>query len=500
MILITPGAAPLLGRYRTGIIGLAVRTSSTKTRRGVPPAPTTRGWWRTAYGLLAAPLLRGAARLAALAHPEVRRGLWARRGWLARLSAGLAAGAARKRVRLLFHCASLGEFEQCRPLLEELRRRHGERLYLLTSFFSRTPLEHGRWRGLADQGFLAPLDGRGAARRLLETVRPDLLCFVKFDVWPLILWGAAAAGVPTALVSAAAHGASATANPLLRGFYRSVYGALDYVGAVSAADAAWLENLRPGVEIAGDTKFDAVLSRRAAVTEEPLRFADDGPTLVCGSTHPADEALLIPVLAEVRRRVPGLRLILAPHHVDDAHLEDIEARCAAAGLPSAERLSTIPDRRPRGRFVLVDTVGELFELYSLADAAYVGGGFHDKGLHNVLEPAVFSAALLYGPRISNSIEARELADEGRARRVEDGGELATALSELLSDPAAACGLGAAAADYCRARAGAAQHYAERLEGLLRLPARLQLGLEISPPPVRNVETERATAGVPTTEP
>lgn len=437
--------------------------------------------------------MRGGARLAALFQPEVRRGLQARRNWRAKLAAGLES-ADRRRIRLLFHCASLGEFEQCRPLLEELRRRHGQRLYLLTSFFSRTPLEHGRWRGLADQAFLAPLDGRGAARRLLDTVRPDLLCFVKFDVWPLTLWSAAAAGVPTALVSAAAHGASATANPLLRGFYRSVYGALDYVGAVSAADAAWLENLRPGVEIAGDTKFDAVLSRRAAVTEEPLHFADDGPTLVCGSTHPADEALLIPALAEVRRRVPGLRLILAPHHVDDAHLEDIEARCAAAGLPQPERLSSIPQRRPRGRFVLVDTVGELFELYSLADAAYVGGGFHDKGLHNVLEPAVFGAALLYGPRISNSIEARELADGGRARRVAAGTELTATLLDLLANPQRARRLGAAAADYCRERAGAARRYAERLEGLLRLPARLQLNPELPPAAPERRNRPRDSAG------
>jgi 3-deoxy-D-manno-octulosonic-acid transferase len=431
-----------------------------------------REFWRHLYEFIFAPLMRLIAWAGALFSPTVRSGLRVRRGWRVELER-LAESWDDDRPRLWFHCASLGEYEQCRPLLEELRRLRGDAVILLVSFFSETPLRHGRWRGLADHAFPLPLDGRRNARRLLEIIEPDLFVTVKFDLWPALVWACRERGVPTALVSAAGHRGSSTAQPLLRGFYRAVYGALDYLGAVSAIDAASLSPLvprGPGVEVAGDTKFDAVIGRRDVTANPGLELNLTGPVLVCGSTHPPDEERLLPILVGLFDTIDGLGVILAPHHVEENHLSDIEAAAVKLGLPEPRRLTTLNDASEPGCFVLVDTVGQLFELYALADVAYVGGGFHDKGLHNVLEPAAFGAALVYGPRISNSIEARELAARDVAQRVRDASELASTLEKLLDDREYRRGRGDAARAYCEGRSGATKRYLERLTDLAQLPS------------------------------
>jgi 3-deoxy-D-manno-octulosonic-acid transferase len=429
--------------------------------------------WRLFYNLFAVPAVQAAVRLAAVRR-DVRSGLAARRGWRARLRKALQPFD-REKTLLWFHCASLGEFEQTRPVLSELRTRHGERVTILQSFFSETGLRHGLHRGLADYAFLLPIDGRAGAGFLLKTIRPDLLCFVKSDVWPELAWSAGEAGVPLALVSASAHRRSGIANPLLRGFYRAVFRPFGFIGTASRADADLFEPVVGSrVEVTGDSKYDAVISRRDSAGGPPIRFGDSARILVCGSTHPPDERLLLPILAELLDEFSDLSIVLAPHHVDGGRLEGIESDLAARGV-SVERLTALTERGDGagGGLVLVDTVGCLFELYARAQVAYVGGGFWDRGLHNVLEPAAFGAALVFGPRIENSVEARCLAEAGTAERVEDADGLRTALRGLLANPAEAERRGAAARRFCERRAGAAARIVDGLEK--RFTARRQTG-------------------------
>ncbi|MCX7020953.1 MAG: hypothetical protein NTW26_01520, partial [bacterium] len=378
----------------------------------------------------------------------------------------------RGKPRLWFHCASLGEFEQARPILAEMRRRHGDRSLVLLSFFSETGLRYSRHGGLADHVFLLPLDSPAAARRLLDLIKPDLVCFVKFDLWPELAWTARETGVPVALVSAAVHRRSGMAHPLLRGFYRAVLCACNFVGAADTPSARLLRAITPeGVEVTGDSKFDAVLTRRESAGGPPIRFPNAGPVLVCGSTHPPDEEGLLPIIAKLLAEREDMAVVLAPHHVDEGHLGGIESVLISQGVPP-ERLTALVERGGvvEGRLVLVDTVGCLFELYSLARVAYIGGGFWDRGLHNVLEPAAFGAALVFGPRIGNSAEAVELAAMGVAERVEDFDQLEKALRRLLKDSGEARSKGAAARRYCEERAGASTRIVDRLECLCGLSA------------------------------
>jgi 3-deoxy-D-manno-octulosonic-acid transferase len=427
--------------------------------------------WRLFYDLACVPVVRLTAPLVAPFNADVRSGLGARRGWRAALIRAVSESG-RGRPRLWFHCASLGEFEQTRPILAELRRRHGDGPVVFLSFFSETGLRYGRHAGLADHAFLLPLDSPAAARRLLDLIRPDLVCFVKSDLWPELAWTAREAGVPVALVSAAVHRRSGVAHPLLRGFYRAVLGSCNYVSAADTLSARLLERVAPaGVEVTGDSKFDAVLTRRDSAAGPPIRFAKTGPVLVCGSTHPPDEEGLLPLLPELLAEREDLSVVLAPHHVDGGHLAGIESILATRGV-TPERLTAVVERggTAKGRLVLVDTVGCLFELYALARVAYVGGGFWDRGLHNVLEPAAFGAALVYGPRIGNSAEAVELAGMGAAERVGDFRQLEIALRRLLNDPAEARSRGAAARRYCERRAGASARIVDRLENLFLGPS------------------------------
>jgi len=422
---------------------------------------------RLLYSWILLPLVAATLRLVALFSRSVRSGLQERRRWQQRLHQSLA-GLNREKPLIWFHCPSLGEFEQARPLITELRRRRGNDFNIVLSLFSESGLRHGRYHGLVDHAFLLPLDGRRNARRLYREIQPDLLCFVKSDLWSEIAWTARENGTPVALVAAGGHGDSSLTQPLLRSFFQMAFQSCNFIGAIAAADAAVLSRAagRP-VPVIGDSKYDAVLSRRDAAGEAPLNLPADSVVLVCGSTHPADERYLLPLLPKLLRRFPRLRVLLAPHHVDEPHLRSIEDELASSRI-SFQRLSQLPEEgKITDQLILVDTMGQLFELYAQADLAYVGGGFHDKGLHNVLEPACFGVAVVVGPRIVNSVEAREMVRLGCITQAHGGDELASTLEQLISDATLRQRKGRLARDFCKERAGAAVRITKELLNLLQ---------------------------------
>ncbi len=419
------------------------------------------------YSLIIMPLVAALLRLVAIFSRSVQSGLRERRGWQEKIKKSLA-GLDRKKKLIWFHCPSLGEFEQARPLITELRCRRDSELNIVLSLFSESGLRYGRYHGLVDYAFLLPLDGRQNVRKLLREIRPDLLCFVKSDLWPEIAWTARENGVPVALVSAGGHGDSSLTQPLLRGFFRMVFQSCNFIGAIAETDALVLSRAagRP-VPITGDSKYDAVLSRRDAAGDAPLSLPADSVVLVCGSTHPADERYLLSLFPKLLKRFPRLRIVLAPHHVDEQHLLSIEQDIASSQI-SFQRLSQLSDKGTTAdQLVLVDTMGQLFELYAGADLAYVGGGFHDKGLHNILEPACFGAAVVVGPRIVNSVEAQEMVRLGCAEQAKEVDDLNSILEQLIADSALRQRKGRRARDFCEDRAGASVRITKELLNLLQ---------------------------------
>jgi 3-deoxy-D-manno-octulosonic-acid transferase len=299
---------------------------------------------------------------------------------------------------------------------------------------------------------------------------PSAIVFSKLDVWPLLVEEASTRSIPCALLSATLAPRSSRAGRIARLFLHDAYSSLDAVGAISTDDADRLIALgcRPdSVRITGDTRFDQVIARAKNVDLRgpllaPLR--SERPTLVAGSTWPADERELLPALAEIRQSIPTLRVIIAPHEPTSAHAAPIESWSDAAGLTRAP-LGT--PAAANADVVIVDRVGVLGDLYALADVAFVGGGFHRAGLHSVLEPAAYGKPVIFGHHHDNSREAGLLLDVGGGYAASNRNEIAAVLRRWLHDDAARAIAGAASRRVVTENAGATERSLTLVESLLR---------------------------------
>jgi 3-deoxy-D-manno-octulosonic-acid transferase len=426
-----------------------------------------------AYAALV-PLLRGGARLAAWRRPKVRAGLAGRRGLQARLAAFGAAHAGRT---VWMHSASVGEYEQARPVIAALRARHPD-IAILQTFFSPSGYEYARRLHEAEHVDYLPEDVPHAAAAALDGVRPLALCYFKFDLWPHWIAAAAARAIPQLLFDATLQPQSWRSRWPARDLYRRVYRQLDIISAVSEPDAARFRALVPehgGIHVDGDTRFDQVAERREQArggkAVHTALLATPRPwTLVAGSTWPPDEALLVPAWQRLVVRHPGARLILVPHEPTPGHLAALEAALARSGLAST-RYSALGSTCETG-IVVVDRVGFLAELYAAGDAAYVGGAF-TTGVHSVLEPAITGIPVAFGPRHANAPEAGRLLDSHAAAVVRSQADFAATLAAWAGDPVLRRRMGANARALVEANLGASKrclaHLERRLEGVLGSP-------------------------------
>lgn len=355
------------------------------------------------------------------------------------------------------HAASLGEFEQGRPLMEELRRRHPDRRIVLT-FFSPSGYEVRKdWPG-ADCVLYLPFDTPRNARRLIDAINPEMVFFVKYEIWRNLLRALYRRSVPVYLISAAF-------TPSQKFFRRgcrwySLW--LRWFTRIFVQDERsrrLLESIGiTDAVVAGDTRFDRVTDIMRSTRDIPqlaaLRGDGSCPVLMAGSSWSEDEERYFPWLIKNRGKV---RAVIAPHEFDSARL----AAMRRALQPLDVRLlSEIPPEeasKAAGADVLIiDCFGLLSSAYRYADVAYIGGGF-GAGIHNINEAAVYGIPVVYGPNNSRFIEARGLADAGGGFPVADAGEVVRTLSALLTGPSAdtlRLEAGKAAAAYIRSNLGA----------------------------------------------
>ena len=307
---------------------------------------------------------------------------------------------------------------------------HPEGQYVYTHF---SPSAEALARRLpVDAADYLPYDLPAAADQLLEALAPTLIVFSKLDLWPELATRAAARGVAVAIVAATVSPGSGRLRWPARVLLRNGYRAVGLAAAVSGEDAARLALLGVGsarIRVLGDPRFDSVLRQLEAVTgDDPLlRFGRGAPTMVAGSTWPADEAVLLEAFARLRTHRPDSRLIVVPHEPSAAHLRRAEDAARGAGLPSPVRLSAATGSAPTP-LLLVDRVGVLATLYGAGTMAYVGGGFGSAGLHSVLEPAAWGVPVTFGPRWNQSRDAALLLEAGGAEALTGRG---TAAAEAL---------------------------------------------------------------------
>ncbi len=423
-----------------------------------------------------------AAPLFAKGQGKTARTIRGRLGGAAALEAWAASSRDTSRKLVWFHAASVGEGRQAEAVMIRLRRARPD--WQVAYTFASASAERFA-KGLpADVAAYLPADTPREAGRALDALKPATLVFSATDLWPVLVREATRRGIPVALVSAALAPTSSRRGGLARALLSESYRSLAAVGAVDAPDAEALAQLgvpAARITVTGDTRHDSAAARAAATDRRSGHVAaitrTDVPVLVAGSTWPADEAVLVPSLALVRRQRP-LAIVVAPHEPDATHLAQLERRIAQT-LEKARvvRLSNLlaptssptPASGPRPEpwdVCLVDRVGVLAELYAAASIAYVGGGFHKAGLHSVIEPAALGVPVLVGPRWQTSRDARLLLQRGGAAEVHDAGEMVSAIEVWLSNEDARRRAGTAAKGVVDAGVGAAERTLELVLGLI----------------------------------
>lgn len=374
-------------------------------------------------------------------------------GQWGRLKKAFGTEESRKAARpVWFHCASLGEFEQGRPVMEAYRQAHPD-IPLLLTFFSPSGYEIRKNYTGADYVFYLPLDTPLNARRFLNIVQPQCAVFVKYEYWYFFLTALHKRHVPTYLISAIFQ----PRQPFFKwygGMYRRILRC--YTG-LFVQDTPSKELLPPSLPImvAGDTRFDRVL-QICSTDRVPDTFkqwvdrtgTSQAPLLVAGSTWPDDEKNLALLLAQK----PTLRLVLAPHEIHADHLAQIKRQFAAF---DPFFLSQDPATY-NGRVLIIDCIGLLSSLYRYGTLSYIGGGFNPSGIHNTLEAAAYGQPVLFGPNYQKFREAVDLVDCGAGVSYAQYSELAYAATLWLDQPQQRAAAGAAAGRYVQRKAGATE--------------------------------------------
>jgi 3-deoxy-D-manno-octulosonic-acid transferase len=327
----------------------------------------------------------------------------------------------------------------------------------------------------ADVSSYLPWDLPEVMRPVLDAVQPDVIVFTQREVWPTLAEEAAARGVPTVLIAGTMPQGSGRLSWPGRILLGPAFRSLRAVAAISQEDGdrfGLLGVRNDRVTVTGDPGIDGVRDRAARIDRGAPHMqifgtgfrGEGGPILVAGSTWPSDEEVLIPALARVRESVPGLRLVLAPHEPGGYDFVGLGRRLAADGwIPAL--LGKVGEVHGVDA-ILVDRVGVLADLYSLASVAYVGGGFHKSGLHSVLEPAAVGVPVLIGPRYQGSVHATRLLAVGGARAVADADVLAVTLREWLEVPGKNKERGQLAMDYIENQREAAEYTADLITQFL----------------------------------
>jgi 3-deoxy-D-manno-octulosonic-acid transferase len=419
------------------------------------------------YGALAQ-LARGAAVVAPESESKLLQTLRARRGIRARYKAWGAARRDRSRPLLWMHAPSVGEGLQARPVLELARSRRPD-LQLAYTHYSPSALGLVRALDVDFRDYL-PFDTPGDARVALDALQPTALVFAKLDVWPIITREARARGVSLGMISATLARGSSRRSRTATALLRDAYAALEVVGAVDEADADRLVELgvhSNAIVVTGDTRYDQVWLKAQRVDRaSPMleRLRDERPSIVAGSTWPADEAILLPAFDALRQSGVSARLIVAPHEPTPDHVGRVIDWAKRDGYSCAR----LDDAASRGAdVVVIDRVGVLGEVYAVGDIAFVGGGFHRAGLHSVLEPAAFGIPVIFGPQNENSRDASLLEQRGGGLCISTGRDLTRRLRLWVTEAAARREAGDYARALVRSGLGAAERSFDIVNRLLR---------------------------------
>jgi 3-deoxy-D-manno-octulosonic-acid transferase len=364
--------------------------------------------------------------------------------------------------RVWMHCASLGEFEQGRPVIESMRKIYPD-IIVIISFFSPSGYEIRKNYEGADHIFYLPMDSAVNAKRWLDLVNPNLVIWIKYDYWYYYLRELRNRKIPALLIS-----------PLFRpdqpffkwygNIHRLMLDSFHAFFVQNEQSKQLLETLgiTQSVFVSGDTRFDRVID--IAESSEPIpvieQFCSNHPVIVAGSTWEEDEE----ELDHYANTHTDLRFIIAPHEIDEDHIRDMETifrntirySVLENQLSQPATSSQQPMANGQPNVLIIDNIGMLARLYYYAKICYVGGGFGDDGVHNVLEAAVYGKPVITGPVIEKYIEVLELSEAGGVIIIDNALEAESVFSRLLENEEEYNFHGKEARNYVYSRRGATE--------------------------------------------
>lgn len=346
------------------------------------------------------------------------------------------------------HAASLGEFEQGRPLIEAIRQGHPQHKIVLT-FFSPSGYEVRKNYNLVDVVCYLPADTKRNALRFFEAVCPQKVFFIKYEFWSHYLSVLKTNNVPVFGVSMIFRREQSFFK-WYGGFFRKMLTCFTFFYVQDKPSAALLNGLGfKNVKVVGDTRFDRVKAISESSSDFPLiaNFVDGAEcVIVAGSTWGADESILVNYLKSANGVV---KLIIAPHEIHEEHLKQIEEKCGGMSHRYTQSSLLSPDCS----ILIVDTIGMLSAIYKYGHIAYVGGGF-GKGIHNTLEAATYGMPIFFGPKYQKFKEARDLISEGAGFVINDEADFVRQVSFLRTNVVALNECGVKAKAYVDVMCGA----------------------------------------------
>lgn len=323
-----------------------------------------------------------------------------------------------------FHFASLGEFEQGRPLLEAIKHKHPYKKIVIT-FFSPSGYEIRKNYSLAEGVFYLPLDTHANARKIIELFKPEIAVFTKYEYWFHYFNTLQAQNIPIFIIS----GIFRPGQVFFKwygGFNRKILGFVKHFFVQNEASLTLLKQINiTNVSISGDTRFDRVAENAASPKQLPLieKFCGTSKIFIAGSTWPADEQLLSGLI----ETNPDWKFIIAPHEIDKPHIQEIQKL-----VPTAVKYSAYATASAQSQVMIIDNIGLLSAIYSYGDIAYIGGGF-GVGIHNTLEAAAFGLPVIFGPKYDKFQEAKDLIQIGGAASIRNYDELSLTFQQFANN-------------------------------------------------------------------
>lgn len=361
--------------------------------------------------------------------------------------------------RLWMHCASLGEFEQGRPILEWMRQRYPEHQIVL-SFFSPSGFAPKQTTPLADLVVYLPWDSPRNANRFIHHVAPSASYIVKSDLWPNYLIALQKRSIPTYVIAARFKTKHWIFGPA-GGFMRNH---LSRLAHIFVQDQNSLELLKThGINqctLSGDTRFDRVWAQTKQDNSLDFLqvFKTNEPCVILGSSWPQDHNIWIEAINSFTEK--GIKFIIAPHDLNPDEINRLQSKITGH---CAVYNGTIKPELSHAKVLIINTIGHLSRAYAAADLAYVGGGMGHSGLHNILEPAAFGLPILIGPIHDKFPEALDLIALNGVQVVQKNDEVKALMKQWIENPSHFKSMGETNQGYIQKNAGATQHIIQALQ-------------------------------------